>query len=177
MFFGLTSSSLAGSALSNLTFASRRTGRDRRDAMQEMEGRMVALDQAQALVEVGLDGKVVDVNARFLALLRTTSDAILGQPYTALLTEAERAGSVFRQLQDRVLRGEPGSARLRHATRNEGTTDLRIDFMPVTGDDGKVVRLFGVATDESQSARNESELGAIDQVQSVIEFGMDGKVL
>ena len=60
MFFGLTSSSLAGSVLSNLTFASRRTGRDRRAAMREMEGRMVALDQAQALVEVGLDGKVVE---------------------------------------------------------------------------------------------------------------------
>ena len=44
-------------------------GRDRRAAMREMEGRMAALDHAQALVEVGLDGKVVDANAHFLALL------------------------------------------------------------------------------------------------------------
>ena len=49
--------------------------------------------------------------------------------------------------------------------------------MPVAGEDGKVARLFGVATDESEFAQNESQLGAIDQVQSVIEFSMDGKVL
>ena len=177
MFFGFTNSSLAGSGLSNLTFASRRIGRDRRGVVREMEGRMVALDRAQALVELGLDCRVLDANALFVALLGTTSDAILGQPYTALLTEAERAGPVFRQLQDRLSRSEPASARLQHVTRDNGALELRITFMPVTGDDGKVARLFGVATDETEIARNEGQLSAIDQVQSVIELGMDGKIL
>jgi methyl-accepting chemotaxis protein len=177
MFFGYANSSLAGSGLSNLTFASRRIGHDRRGVVREMEGRMVALDHAQALVELGLDCRVLDANALFVALLGTTSDAILGQPYSALLTEAERAGPVFRQLQDRLSRSESASARLQHVTRDNGALDLRITFMPVTGDDGKVARLFGIATDETEIARTESQLSAIDQGQSVIELGMDGKIL
>src|SRR5437764_173559 len=110
MFFGLTFSSPAGSASPALTFVSRRNGRDRRIVSREMEGRMAALDHAQALVEIDLNGKVVDVNARFLALLGV-SDTILDQPYTNLLTEAERAGNRFRQFHDQLLRGELGSAR------------------------------------------------------------------
>ena len=154
MFFGFTNSSLAGSGLSNLTFASRRIGRDRRGVVREMEGRMVALDRAQALVELGLDCRILDANALFVALLGTTSDAILGQPYTALLTEAERAGPVFRQLQDRLSRSESASARLQHVTRDNGALELRITFMPVTGDDGKVAR---PVRDRHRRNRNRTE--------------------
>jgi methyl-accepting chemotaxis protein len=155
MFFGYTSPSGSGSALSVLSFASRRTGQDRRAAMREMEGRMAALDHTQALVELGLDGNVVHANAHFAALLGLSSDAIVGHPYTALLTEAERANPAFRQLQDRALRGEGGSIRLRHSTRDKSAVELRIAFMPVAGEDGKVTRIFGVATDETETARNE----------------------
>ena len=153
MFFGFTSPSSAASALANLSFASRRTGRDRRAVVREMEERMAALDHAQALVELGTDGKLLDVNANFLALLETTAEAVLGQPYIALLTEAERAGTRFRQLHDRLLRGEAGSARLHHATRTKGPLDLRVDLVPVTGDDGKLMRLFGVVTNETEVAK------------------------
>ena len=177
MFFGYTSPSSTGSILSNLGFPSRRMSCDRRTATREMEGRMTALDQAQALVEIEADGKVVDANAHFLALLAMTADAVVGHPYSALLTEAERAGPRFRQLLDQALRGEPGSARLRHTKRDKGTVDLRIAFMPVIGEDGKVARLFGVGTDETQTAQNEAQLAAFDRSQAVIEFGLDGIVL
>ncbi len=170
MFFGYTSQS--GSPLSALGFASRRVGRDRRAATREMEGRMAALDHTQALVELGLNGAVVDANALFVGLLGTTSDAILGQPYSALLTEAERASQAFRQLQDRVLRGEPGSIRLGHATRDKGVVELRIAFMPVAGEDGKLARIFGIATDETAAARNETAalhtLRALDSVSVAV---------
>ncbi len=156
MFFGFINPSSAGSAPANLTFASRRTGRDRRADVRDMQARMAALDHAQALVELTLDGKVFDVNENFLALLETTADAILGQPYTALLTEAERNRPVFRQFQDKALRGEPATARLSHVTRSKGSVDLRIGVVPVMGDDGKLARLFGVATDETEIARNNS---------------------
>ena len=56
MFFGFTRPSSAGSAVANQTFASRRTGRDRRAVAREMQERMAALDHTQALVELGLDG-------------------------------------------------------------------------------------------------------------------------
>ena len=120
---------------------------------------------------------MLDVNENFLALLGTTSEAILGQPYTALLTETERGNPVFRQLQDKALRGEPATARLLHTTRANGPIDLRTAFMRVAGDDGTVAKLFAVVSDDTENAHNESQLHAIDQVQSVIEFGMDGKFL
>ncbi len=49
--------------------------------------------------------------------------------------------------------------------------------MPVTGEDGKVARLFGVATDETETAQNEASSPRSTRSQAVIEFGMDGKVL
>ena len=79
----------------------------------------------------------------------------MGHPYTALLTEAERAGPGFRQLQDRRCAANPGrrGCAIRRGTRS--VVDLRIAFMPVIGEDGKVTRMFGVATDETETARNE----------------------
>jgi methyl-accepting chemotaxis protein len=154
MFFGFTKPSPAGSVLSNLSFASRRSGRDRRAAEREMAGRMAALDHSQALVEIGRDGRVLDANAHFLALLGRTPDALIGQPYGELLTETERAGGTFRQFQDKLLRGEAVSARLSHAAANKATVALRVALMPVTEEDGKVARLFGVVTDETEIARD-----------------------
>ena len=154
MFFGFTTPSSAGSALSNLSFISRRTGRDRRAAEREMEGRMTALDQGLALVEIGPDGKVLDANAHFLALLGATSDAVVGRPYASLLPEADRAGAGFRQLQDRLARNEPATVRLRHTARDK-IVNLRVALVPVAGEDGKIARHFGIVTDETETASND----------------------
>ena len=40
-----------------------------------------------------------------------------------------------------------------------------------------MTRLFGVGTDETQTAQNEAQLVAFDRSQAIIEFGLDGIVL
>ena len=155
MFFGLTASSFADSALSGLGLSNRRTGRDRRTEMRELEERMAGLERGQALIELDTAGKVLRANAKFLALLDLTAPAVEDQPYTALLTDAERSGPGFRQLMDRLQRGEAATVRLHHAARDKRTASLRIAFTPVLNEDGKVVRLFGLAADDTEAERHE----------------------
>jgi methyl-accepting chemotaxis protein len=155
MFLGLTSSSLAGAALSGLGMSNRRTGRDRRAEMRDIEERMTALNRGQALVEFATDGKVLRANANFAALLGMTVQEIEGRPYTDLLTDTERTTNGFRQVMDRLHRGETVTTRLHHAARDKHTVHLRTAFTPIAGEDGKVTRVFGMATDETETAQTD----------------------
>jgi methyl-accepting chemotaxis protein len=172
MFLGLTSSSLAGAALSGLGMSNRRTGRDRRAEMRDLEGRMAALDRSQALIELASDGKVLRANANFAALLGMTAQDIGERLYTDLLTDTERSGNGFRLVMDRLHRGEAVTARLQHMTQDKRPIHLRMAFSPVTGEDGKVARLFGMATDETEVAQNDVVSGhvrlALDNVSVAV---------
>ncbi len=155
MFFGLTSASPAGPALSNLSFISRRNGRDRRTVMREMEGRMAALDHSQALIELSLDGKVLDANAKYLELLGLAPEQIMGKAYSSLLATGDREALEFQKFWSAALIDKGASARLSHKGRDGQTVSLRLAFAPVMGDDGKAGCVFGQAVDETERAAHD----------------------
>jgi methyl-accepting chemotaxis protein len=175
--------SRAAKALIPASFIERRSGADRRGAGRAARGVMAALDRSLALVELGADGQVLEANERLLALLGTTQDALRGRPHAALLTEVERGGEAFRHFQERLARGEPATARLRHTTPS-GEMLLEIAATPIPAEGGTPPRSLGIVTDATALAQQETEartqqgkLAAIDKAQAVIEFSLDGHVL
>ena len=146
MFLSRTNSPLAG-----LNFSLRRGGRDRRADMRDQHAQIEAIAKAHALVEVGIDGKVLNANEKFLALLGLTADQVCGHPYDTLVADGDRAGQ--KQPWDRIGRGETGTARLRHVTKDQRHVSVRIIFTPVYDEDDKLTKFIGLATDETDTVR------------------------
>ena len=134
-----------------LNFSIRRSGRDRRAAMRDQQANLEAIAAVHALVEVGIDGRVLNANDKFLALLGLPADRVCGYPYEALATEADHPGQ--KRPWDRIGRGETATATLRHATKDKGVVSLRVVFTPVHDEDNKVTRFIGLATDETETVR------------------------
>ena len=133
-------------ALLPASFTDRRGAADRRAAAREREALMAALERGPALLELTPDGRVQGANARFLALLGMTAEAVLGQPHANLLTEAERGGAAWRRMRDDVARGEVATARLRHTARDGHDVLLELCCCPATGEDGKPGAAIGRAS-------------------------------
>jgi methyl-accepting chemotaxis protein len=84
-------------------------GRRAAAATQQLD----AIGRMHGLAEVAADGRLLSANDAFLGSLGEAREAAVGRPLTALLAEGERDSPAWRQLWDRLGRGEAAAARLR----------------------------------------------------------------
>ena len=70
------------------------------------EGQIAAINRAQAVIEFGLDGKVLTANDNFLKALGYTLDEIRGQHHSMFVEAAYRQSPEYRAFWDRLGRGE-----------------------------------------------------------------------
>ncbi|MBB5695629.1 methyl-accepting chemotaxis protein [Muricoccus pecuniae] len=164
-----------------VSFLERRSQRDRREAVRDMEILLAAFEQALPMVELGPDGTVLDANLAFATLLSTTADLMRGRSYAALLSEGERGAPEYREFLECALRGSAAAVTLRHSSSEKQERLLRLSAIPVQGDDGRVNKIVLMGQDLTEQRAFEADakgqLAAIDKAQAVIEFGLDGRIL
>jgi methyl-accepting chemotaxis protein len=167
MFIGYTTP-----ALKFLT-SERRAGGDRRAAAAEGAARLAAIEGALALIEIGLDGKVISVNRKYLDLVGGTAESVMDRPFTALLAESERDSRAWRGFWDRLGGGGVATARLVHTGRAANSPVLELVGAEVAGPDGKRAKFVAVARDVTEEAR---EAAAGRRAREAIE-GISGAVM
>jgi methyl-accepting chemotaxis protein len=140
-----------------------------------------ALDRAQALIEFDLEGKVLSANENFLEIFGYELDEVVGQHHRMFCehdyTESAEYGEFWKKLQ----RGEFHCDEFKRLGKGGKEIWLRASYNPVFDDNGKPVRVVKFATDVTASKLQivefEGKIRAIDRVQAVIEFELDGKVI
>ena len=176
MFFGLTAPSLTSSALSD-----RRSNRDRRAAMVDYEGQLSAISKAQAVIEFSLDGKVLQANENFLAVLGYTLAEIRGQHHSMFVDPVHRSSADYRLFWDKLGRGEYDAGQYRRIGKGGKEIWIQASYNPILDLSGKPFKVVKYATDITEqklaTANYEGQLSAISKAQAVIEFSLDGKVL
>ena len=125
----------------------RRSGRDRRAEVRDLQSQAAALAKTHAMVELTPDGRVVFANENFASLIGLTAGELEGTSYVNLLTDAERTGAHCLDLQDCLRRGRTGRWRLAHKARDRGVIDLLIAIIPVSGEDDRPEKAICLATD------------------------------
>ena len=75
-------------------------------ANANFEGQLAAISKAQAVIEFGLDGKVLTANENFLNTLGYTLDEIRGQHHSMFVDPVYRASPDYRLFWDKLGRGE-----------------------------------------------------------------------
>ena len=140
-----------------------------------------ALNRVQAIIEFDLQGNIQHANELFLATMGYTLDELLGQHHKIFCDPTYVNTIGYSQFWSKLAKGETYSGEFHRYDKEGNTVWLHASYNPVMGDDGKPIRIVKFATDitaeKLRRANDEGKMNAIDRVQAVIEFSLDGKVL
>nr|BDT29406.1 PAS domain-containing methyl-accepting chemotaxis protein [Bacteriovorax sp. HI3] len=140
-----------------------------------------ALNKAQAIIEYDLDGIILNANEIFLTPSGYTLEDLKGKHHRIFCDE-EYAGSLaYKQFWDKLSRGESDSGEYRRFGKGGKEAWIRATYTPVLDEKGKPykVMVFGidVTAEKMQTSDYESKTNAINRVQAVIEFNLDGTII
>jgi methyl-accepting chemotaxis protein len=151
------------------------------NAATETSGKLAAIDKAQGTIEFSLDGRVLTANQNFLSLLGYSLEEIKGQHHRMFCDPEYVASPAYAAFWQKLNRGEFDAGVYRRLGRGGKEAWIQASYNPIFDANGKVFKVVKFATDITQeknhSAEVEGKMKAIDRVQGVIEFSLDGRVL
>ena len=140
-----------------------------------------AIDRVQAVIAFALDGTILTANANFLSAMGYTLAEVQGQKHAMFLPPEERRSPAYLAFWDNLRRGEFQAGVFRRLGKNGREVWIQASYTPVLDAVGRPVKVVKFATDitaaKLRAADCESQIAAINRVQGVIEFGLDGTIL
>lgn len=147
----------------------------------ENAAKIDAIDRVQAVIEFGLDGSILHANAKFLDTLGYSLDELRGQHHRLFCEPAYAASPEYALFWAHLGKGEVHAGQFKRRHKSGRDVWISASYNPVFGPDGKPCKVIKYATDiTEQTLRNadyEGKNQAIDRVQAVIEFDLQGRVL
>jgi methyl-accepting chemotaxis protein len=147
----------------------------------EFEGKVQAIDRAQAVIEFELDGTVITANENFLGIFGYGLDEVAGKHHRILCEPSYAASDAYAEFWQKLGRGEYHSAEFKRLAKGGEAIWLQASYNPIFDMDGKPFKVVKFATDITaarlRNAEYEGKIQAIDRVQAVIEFELDGTVI
>ena len=119
----------------------------------DMEGRLKAIDRAQAVVTFGLDGTILDANDNFLAALGYTRDEVIGHHHRMFVEPAERDSAAYRQFWERLRQGEYNAALYKRMHRDGSAVWIQASYNPIFDLNGRPLKVVKYATDVTRQTR------------------------
>jgi len=140
-----------------------------------------AINRVQAVVEFDLSGNVVQANQNFLDAMGYAHDEVVGRHHRMFCADDFHESGAYRAFWQALASGQPSSGEYMRLDKSGRPVWLQASYNPVFGADGKPTRIIKFATDitaaKLHSADNAAKIDAINRVQAVIEFGLDGRIL
>lgn len=147
----------------------------------ESEGRLRAIDRAQAVIEFDLTGRVLHANDNFLRLMGYVLDDIKGRHHRMFVDSDHAASADYTAFWERLSRGEFTGGEYKRLGNRGKEIWIQATYNPILNHRGEPVKVVKFATDVTESklrsAEYEAKVNAIDLGQAVIEFNLDGRVL
>jgi methyl-accepting chemotaxis protein len=150
-----------------------------RDA--DLRGQVDAINRSHAVVEFSVDGTVLHANDNFCRLMGYAASEVVGKRHAVFVDEAYAQSDEYRELWQRLGRGEAVSARFKRRTKRGAEVWLEASYNPIFDADGRVLKVVKYATDITQTELKDAslrgEIEAINRTHAVIEFDLQGNVL
>ena len=142
---------------------------------------MDVVNRLQAVVEFDTDGQVLSANPVFLELLGYSLAEVQGQHHDLFCHPGSSKASRGEALWSQLNSGRPEAGEYLRVRKDGTPVWLQAAYTPLLDDDEKVTRIVQLATDitatKSREAAFEAKVAAIDRVQAVIEFDLQGNIL
>ena len=152
-------------------------------ARQGMDGMglLAALGKLQGLMQFDLRGCVSDANAFALDLFGYQRDELLGQPHQLLCLATRERQQEERQFWSLLAEGQAQAGEFRRVDKQGREVWIQARYVPLSHDGGQPDHVIALIDDitATMHARQDfsGKIQAIERVQAVIEFDLQGRVL
>lgn len=147
----------------------------------DANGKLVAIDRAQAVIEFDLHGKVLDANQNFLDLMGYRLEQIQGVHHRVFVDPVFASSAEYLTFWERLARGEYFAGEYKRIGCGGKEVWIQATYNPVFDPRGQPVKVVKFASDVTASklrtAEYEAKVAAIELGQAVIEFDLNGNVL
>ncbi len=148
---------------------------DRARAQKDLDnaGQLKAIEHAQGVVELSLDGKVLRINENFSKIIGYSVSEAIGFAHRDLVSEQERDSKEYINFWDKLRRGEFVGGRFKRIAKNGQEVWLEATYNPIFDVSGKPYKVVKYATDITQQVALEQE----SKVLALVANETDGSVL
>lgn len=147
----------------------------------DVDGRLSAIDKAQAVIEFDLQGHVLAANGNFLAAVGYRLEDILGKHHSMFVDPKERQSPAYAAFWRKLASGIYDAGRYRRIAYGGREIWLQASYNPLVDHRGLPFKVVKYATDitdqQRQNANAHGQLEAISKVQAIIEFELDGTII
>ena len=148
------------------------------DSLAEAE----AIGRSQAVIEFRLDGTIVKANQNFLdALGYGALSEIEGKHHRIFMPQSDAERADYKEFWARLNRGEYQTGEFKRIRKDGRPVWIQASYNPVLDGRGKATRVIKFATDitarKMKALEDAGKMAAIDRVQAVIEFELDGTII
>ncbi|MDB5618578.1 PAS domain-containing methyl-accepting chemotaxis protein [Tardiphaga sp.] len=140
-----------------LKFASDVTEQKLRNA--NFSGQLDAIAKSQAVIEFGMDGRVLTANENFLAVLGYSLAEVQGKHHSLFMAPNERDGAEYREFWKSLNRGEYQAAEYKRVGKGGREVWIQASYNPILDLNGKPFKIVKYATDTTAQvvARTKNE--------------------
>ncbi len=146
----------SGAPFKVVKFASDVTETRMRNA--EFEGKLAAINKAQAAIEFNLDGTVITANDNFLQTLGYTLDEVKGRHHRMFCEDAYATSAEYQAFWERLRAGRFDSGRYKRLGRGGKAVWIQATYNPILDLNGRVCKVVKFATDISAQVALEVEV-------------------
>jgi methyl-accepting chemotaxis protein len=147
----------------------------------DLKGVVNAINRVQAMIYFSLDGTILDANENFLSVMGYTLAEIKGKHHRIFAEPAYAHSAAYREFWSKLGRGEFDRGEYKRIGKGGKEVWLLASYNPIFDKDGKNIKVVKFATDvTAEKLRNADfagQMAALDKVQAIIEFNLDGEIL
>ena len=140
-----------------------------------------AIGAAQALIVFELDGRIIEANPGFCALMGYSRQGLVGQHHRLFMPPGHADRPSYREHWARLSSGQAVTGRVLRVAEGGREVWLQGSYVPVRDAQGLVRLVAKVVTDvtetEAQLLDLEGKVRAINESNAVIEFSPDGQIV
>ncbi|WP_374625956.1 methyl-accepting chemotaxis protein [Pandoraea sp.] len=129
-----------------------------RGRQAEFEGKVRAMDLAQAVIEFNLDGTVINANDNFLKALGYTLDEIRGKHHRMFCEADYAASQSYHDFWAKLNRGEFDAGRYKRIGRGSREIWIQATYNPILDANGRPYKVVKFATDITQQVELEASV-------------------
>lgn len=153
----------------------------RKTEAAESQGQRDAVNRAQAIIEFDLTGRIIDANENFLTALGYTLEEVVGKPHAMFCEPAFSSSPDYLVFWQHLASGELHAGEFKRISKSGRAVWIQATYNPIFDPNGKPFKVVKFATDITEAKMRHADFEgknlAVNRVQAVIEFDLQGKVL
>ena len=127
----------------------------------DWSGQIAAISKSQAVIEFGLDGRILNANDNFLRTLGYTLDEVKGQHHSLFVTPEARSSAEYRAFWERLGRGEYDAGRYLRLGKGGRQVWIQASYNPILDLDGRPFKVVKYATDVTAEVNEADTLAQV----------------